>query len=81
MSRNVTPTDSSGVVIITTNCAFQTIFLESLFSSHAYANEDASFFDKKKKNKNKNNTSLQFNNALITIGIHGMNGPKETFCS
>ena len=79
MSRNVTTGVSSGVVI-TTNCAFQTIFLESLFTSHAYVNEDASFFDKNKKNKNKNNTSLQFNNALITIRIHGMNGPKETFC-
>ena len=77
MSRNVTTGVSSGVVI-TTNCAFQTIFLESLFTSPAYVNEDASFFDKKKKNKN--NTSLQFNNALITIRIHGINGPKETFC-
>ena len=37
--------------IITTNCAFQTVLLASLFSSHAYVNEDASLFDKKKRTK------------------------------
>ena len=65
MSCNITVV-SSGVVIITTNCAFQAIFLDSLFSSHAYLNEDASVFDKK-KSKNKNDTSLQFDNASVTI--------------
>ena len=56
MSRNVTTGVSSGVVI-TTNCAFQTIFLESLFTSHAYVNEDASFFDKKTKQEQKQHLS------------------------
>ena len=80
MSRNVMTVVSSGVVIITTNCAFQTIFLDGFFSSHEFVNKDASVLDKKKKNKNKNNTSLQFDNASVTIRIHGLNGPKETFC-
>ena len=57
MPRNVTTVVSSGVVIITTNCAFQAIFLDSLVSSHAYVNEDASVFDKKKKQEQKQHLS------------------------
>ena len=38
---------------MTTNCAFQTVLLASLFSSHAYVNEDASLFDKKKRTRTK----------------------------
>ena len=51
----------------------RTVFLDSVFLSHAYITEHAILFEKKQQEQN--STS----HATITIRIHDMNETKDTF--